>query len=370
MSSRRRLYLNLKSSITKLFKTPAHYLKEITGKQSLFEKPYFDKDYRAMHLKLPVPSWKRPEFDPGGIWPEAGSRKLFVIFDEGICSVSSFGGDCGEAITISGWLALLPPAAYGTPVNWSAEVISGEDLATIGKIETSLWGHSATINVQLSDVNSGTVVICVRTNSGPMLKELRYDCPPLAIGGITKKLVEWTPSFGYARNNLVPYYQSYQTPEWDCGCVELEVDCCNDTEMSWDESGSASTIGQDTSVGIKINDPNPGGPYSWSVSGGQGFSLSHSNTVGLSNQLNADATACGTATITVTGCAGNTAFGDVRGTEGSEWVWISDDDVDPCYNTLNCLPDDKTCPQTASGEFTCDEIDGGTKKTYTFHWLA
>jgi hypothetical protein len=52
-------------------------------------------------------------------------------------------------------------------------------------------------------------------------------------------------------------------------------------------------------------------PYTWSVSG-NGFRLQDTQTTGLTNTLIADGSACGTATITVTGCVGPQATGYVR----------------------------------------------------------
>jgi len=140
MSSRQRLYLNLKKSIIKLFKTPAHYLKELTGKHSLFEKPYLGGDYQQMHLNLPVPTWKRPEGKGGGpLWPPA--RKHTFVFDDGMCTAWSFGGACGETATISGWVSMLPPGSSEQVISWSA--ISHDDsLVTILAVESSLGGKS------------------------------------------------------------------------------------------------------------------------------------------------------------------------------------------------------------------------------------
>jgi len=328
MSSRHRLYLNLKKSITELFKTPAHYLKELTGKHSLFEKPYLGGDYQQMHLNLPVPTWKRPEGEGGGrLWPP-GSKKFFVIFDEGICWLGTINGSCGETISVSGSIALIPPGSLDRSYGWS--VTSSDPAgARITGIDYSFAGLSASIQIQIGDNFTGTVTICARAAmvSGSALKELRYDVPPLAIGGIKKKLVEWTPSWEYARNNLLPYYVKRQTPSWDCGCVDLEVECesCDDSGIAWDSVNSAETIarpnGDGGTAAVYITDSlGTGGPYTWSVSG-TGFTLNSTQTEGLSNTLNADGGSCGSATIKVTGCAETVVTGYVRSTEGSWGAW-------------------------------------------------
>jgi hypothetical protein len=75
-------------------------------------------------------------------------------------------------------------------------------------------------------------------------------------------------------------------------------------------------------------------PYTWSVSG-NGFNLSQSQTTGLSNTLNADGTACGAATITVTDACGDTATGYVRCTKGSAWVQQCTDSGSRCAGDVS-----------------------------------
>jgi hypothetical protein len=95
-------------------------------------------------------------------------------------------------------------------------------------------------------------------------------------------------------------------------------------------------------------------PYIWSVSG-NGFSLSQSQTTGLSNTLNADGTACGAATITVTDNDGSSVAGYVRCTVG-KWVLIEN----ITCGTLDC------CGGTCHSEFYC--IQG--KYRYMDSWVA
>jgi hypothetical protein len=96
-------------------------------------------------------------------------------------------------------------------------------------------------------------------------------------------------------------------------CIGL----CDDTGIAWDDAESADTIAREASVTVAISDSNGtrGSPYSWSVSG-VGFTLDEAETTGLTNTLNADDTACGAATITVTGCGGTSVTGYVRCTTG------------------------------------------------------
>jgi len=83
-------------------------------------------------------------------------------------------------------------------------------------------------------------------------------------------------------------------------------------EFDYDTSGA--TVARNNSVAIAVIANNT--PLTWSVSG-TGFSLEHAETAGVGNILHADAVACGSATITCTGCDGSVAIGYVRCTTGS-----------------------------------------------------
>ncbi|TES91812.1 MAG: hypothetical protein E3J94_03305, partial [Desulfobacteraceae bacterium] len=84
-------------------------------------------------------------------------------------------------------------------------------------------------------------------------------------------------------------------------------------ELQFDPS-NPDEIARNSSIPINVIGGCP--PYTWSVSG-NGFSLAESQTQELSNTLIADSTACGAATITVTGCSGPPVTGYVRCTTGT-----------------------------------------------------
>jgi hypothetical protein len=88
-----------------------------------------------------------------------------------------------------------------------------------------------------------------------------------------------------------------------------------DWELLWDPA-NPEEIGENSSVNVSVI----GGvsPYKWSVNG-TGFWLSSDQTEGLSNTLNADDIACGSATITVTDNFGDKVTGYMRCTNG-QWV--------------------------------------------------
>lgn len=104
-----------------------------------------------------------------------------------------------------------------------------------------------------------------------------------------------------------------------CKCSDDECDECDDTAIAWDSVNSPETIARSTAVTVYITDSlGTGGPYTWAVSG-TGFTLDDATTAGLTNTLNADGSACGSAVITVTGCDVTEAIGYVRCTAGSTW---------------------------------------------------
>ncbi len=88
-----------------------------------------------------------------------------------------------------------------------------------------------------------------------------------------------------------------------------------DSDIEYDTENSAETVDRNDSATISVIGNNA--PFTWSVSG-IGFTLDNAKTTGFTNTLNADNTACGSTTITVTGCDGTVATGYVRCTTG-QW---------------------------------------------------
>jgi hypothetical protein len=105
-----------------------------------------------------------------------------------------------------------------------------------------------------------------------------------------------------------------------CGEVmdTLEITIDYGYSIEYNYVTSAETIARETSELIYVTANNT--PLTWSVEG-TGFSLEHAETDGCGNVLHADETACGSATIRVTGCDGQEAVGYVRCTTGG-WVSI------------------------------------------------
>jgi len=125
----------------------------------------------------------------------------------------------------------------------------------------------------------------------------------------------------------------YTAPASGHGCpvnTEITLFCCGEVmdtldivinynyAIEYDYATSAETIARETSELIYVTANNT--PLTWAVEG-IGFSLEHTETDGCGNVLHADETACGVATITITGCDGQVATGEVRCTTG-RWVSI------------------------------------------------
>jgi len=135
------------------------------------------------------------------------------------------------------------------------------------------------------------------------------------------------------------YWEKYEELKAEAlaECVAQCTQCEGLENMVWSED-NPETIAPGCSVHVSVSGDKT--PYSWSVSGtGFWFDAEHTITTledaGASVNLYADADACGSATISVTGGCGGFASGSVRCTAGS-WVLIDSCGTDnsPCQITL------------------------------------
>jgi hypothetical protein len=148
--------------------------------------------------------------------------------------------------------------------------------------------------------------------------------------------------------------------------------CCHDSEVqckvcppeiviSWDDVNSAETVAREGNAGVYVKDGL--GPYTWSVAG-TGFTMQHVTTDTVSNNVVADDTACGPATITVTDFCGDSTEGIVRCTTGT-WSLGA-----PILQCTACGWDEpnNVCPGV--GKDTCDPpedyIEGKYQWRYDF----
>uniref|UniRef100_A0A6M3L8D6 Uncharacterized protein n=1 Tax=viral metagenome TaxID=1070528 RepID=A0A6M3L8D6_9ZZZZ len=149
--------------------------------------------------------------------------------------------------------------------------------------------------------------ICIEAESGANPSGMTY----IDINMVAPR--PWTGPGAFNRTELVPgSHGSILVRK----CNDSEC-CTADAAMAWDDAGSDDTVARSATANIAITGTNS--PFTWSVSG-TGFTLDYATTEGLGNVLNADAAACGTATITVTGCDDVSTTGYVACTTG---VWSS-----------------------------------------------
>ena len=123
---------------------------------------------------------------------------------------------------------------------------------------------------------------------------------------------------------------------------------CDGGDIAWDVATSATTIGRSDSAVVAITDNTnkSGSPYTWSIvlgSNGVGLTLANVTTEGLTNTVLSAADACGSATISVTGCDGSTIVqGDIACTGGGWGAWnvlCLNANADP-IGTYYCTIDD------------------------------
>lgn len=138
--------------------------------------------------------------------------------------------------------------------------------------------------------------------------------------------------------------------------------------ITWDYTLSDETIIRGGTASIQVSDSIGYGPYNWTVTG-TGFTLDSAQTAGLTNTLNADGTACGSALITVTptsgACSGVPATGAVRCTTG-KWVLLYSSYQDPMTEAWNGYDN----VSYSSGTWTFDKTIGIHKAYETITGFA
>jgi len=268
VSSRRRVYLDLKKSFLELFKGQARWMKERYGKESIFEKPYLDQDYRQMHLNIPAPDWgKRRRGAEPGFFPSWIGRSYF--FDPAKCSFSISGSStCGDITTFTASMNLIPPSEDATFL-WSAK--SSHVEVRIVSVVPDSFTTSAEITLVSDEDFDGTAIISVTAElSGSYRKFLRVAVPEYLDSGF---------AFDVRYENAVnlPHLQSesYVGLVHDCGTEELVVDCdsCKDclTETPVITYTTQSMqVDETQDLGISGYGSIPASCFTWVVSSGGG----------------------------------------------------------------------------------------------------
>lgn len=353
MSGATKVYLDLKKSIPDLYQDPAYYLKQMTTPWSLFEKPYLGgADYRAMHLGPQAPTWG----GSGGLKADGGKGTTWTFqWGPPKCWMGAANADCGQDMEVSLNLWAVPPHGLGAGAVFTAW---SSDSTHVWLKEIKKDGpFAATAIFGVANNFNGTVTICGNGSPvGQFTYSFTYSIPPGAdpqgglfatlnkvgkIQGValtqeTLNMKSETDPRGTKKNpggttysseadvpqdwNLTQNTQFKPQSNCNCGCSDVTVTCTCGVGFAWNPA-SATSIAQNgtATVSVLAND-NSGSPYTWSVSG-TGFSFDNPVTAGASNTLKASSTACGTATINVTGCGGKiSASGVVLCTTG-KWIF-------------------------------------------------
>jgi len=281
-------------SIIQFYKNPERYLYQSLEIESQFEKPYNHDSYRSRHLDLPRQEW--PSYEPGAVGSVGGGGWNTQVED-------ADDGECGPCVIFTPNTPSQDDCSDG--LNW----LVAQVCTHYGPSEV-LPDVTLTITDYLGDIESHGPGIISGDMSGTI-----YFGPESGDHMIGIEMVD-------GAHNIC----SAMSPRFTCsqGCPPL-------TAISWDDSTSAETIARSDSCAIAVLDGTP--PYHWIISG-TGFSLTYSHTDGTINELNADNTACGICTITVTDVCGGTVTDYIRCTTGT-WAHKS------AY--------DDTCVETGSG---------------------
>lgn len=213
-----------------LMRTRARWLKDTMEKESRFEKPYLDQEYRPMHFRPPTPWW--PRTPPGKPWPPSGGPLWIFRWDPGMCFLGAVNADCGEEFSLGVTIGLVPPTLGGgqPSVQWQA-VSSHPAQVVISSIEPSYVSYGATIRGSISDDFNETASICVSASiGGQILKEVVYESP---FGYGPGYLRYRATGVGNTFGELEPVSEVWtEGPGYDCGCAEFVVDCnpCRDCD--------------------------------------------------------------------------------------------------------------------------------------------
>ncbi len=347
--SKRKPYHHLKLSMKEFFSKPVRYLKEFYGKESLMDKPYRTDGRPEMHHDIPeypgFPPWARPRLPEIPRFQKVPPLPGIPDFPPVKFPESRF----EQPGVASPWVR--PEESMGTPLGrrpgepamspenvwmWSPQCgVQGYiDCLSKGEVgffnassekrKDAVWG----IEVSDPDLVSAEIIklktrdkikILVTGLTDPDVAQIVIVCVFMATYKITGyRSVPYPRGSGYdtTHEKKIPIKRMDTV---DCGCINITMPCeCLGIAdpLTWNYAGSIDTIARNGSGTVAVLGGT--GPYSWTVSG-TGFTLDHSITVGLSNTLNADNTACGSAEITVTDKCGQTVTGYIRETDNSHW---------------------------------------------------
>lgn len=337
-SSKRRPYLGLKRSLREFFTDPVRWIKEGNRRESIFEKPYLDQDYRKMHLDWSWPDWPSigSSVDtPSGQFGDLSGQNV-IVWTPGLCWLGVASCRCGESFELNVRIVQLPP--HISPLVFAYNVWSDTEGVEIESITPTSETEALVRGRVVDEDFSGVATICgyAQLVSGQLVNKTYWEGRP-------REFSQWTGVSLEEQINKTIYFDDAW---YDCGCTMVSVDCLDCATcaaVAYDDAGSDDTIARNNSATVAVT--GGCGPFSWTVSG-TGFTLDSATTSGLTNTLNADGTACGTAKITVTDACENTTDGFVQCTTGA-WNSCMSSLSGGCTFASSTLQDKPQCRVTA-----------------------
>ncbi len=227
MSSRpRRPYLrkSFGSSLHEFFTAFVRYLKQSNRKESVFEKPYLDDNYRLMHLQLPVPRW--PSFAGGKGF---SMPRLPYPRDRGDLYTSCAFPSCifyvmghspkkpGETFITSGTLLTgIAPGGFK---------LSAQDPANVGALRVAFRTSTPYI-IQVGDIEwTGNSFFHARFLISPDYKGdgKEFVCATIIPSQPWHARMKIKEKGGYWGMKRVKVTEVYATREVDCGCSNVNI---------------------------------------------------------------------------------------------------------------------------------------------------
>jgi len=274
------------------------------SKESIFEKPYLDEDYRQMHLNMPEPRWGRrgPAASPG-MWPKQAIGEY--IWPDVDCWAHIWSPvRCGESFSGGAWIAGIGLGGSTSDDEFAWTVQSSEGEVKITEATSSIWSLIFDFKGEVGSTFEGTAIISIVAKKGsPYLKRWKayYTIPAWATKlGLPPEMFK--PRQAYA--SLVPIprifgVEYYDNTTYPCNAVELKV-TCNVCLACTTETPTISPTTQSLSVNEEENfvvinyGLIPAECFTWAITSGEG---TLSTDTGYATTY--------TAPATNTECAGN-----------------------------------------------------------------
>jgi len=298
--------MDLGKSLREVFQAPIRYMKESLEKESVFEKPYRSGEgYREMHYKPPGPEDPIPKPIK---YPDCGTL-LAIEY-----------GECDYAVVMWKKDHWSPPLPLGYPDKgtWTIESSSCDGVPCFDYIIS--YFDSATYGVGQGVLEGGPGVKFKINPDGAI-----PDPTDPTVGHchfhITHK-TEWDEVCHWEWHIECPLECTEVDLVVLCDVDSIQLGCGSDCDEIAREAAAAVYVGG--ALGGEPEYP----PYKWTISGTgfhfdavDGPTTGETATAATTILIYADATACGTGTVTVTDACGNTGTDYIRCSEG-QWVEI------------------------------------------------